>query len=226
MFPIPLEYESSICEIKTKDNELISTGVIRRITPEYIEIADKFSTMSLIRYATEVKTNIFNSKLGFRVIVGKVYTSSTEFVRLTEVRSVLDYERRNFFRLELNLDAKMIPHVKSPMYAPVHSGGSAAENGQFVRVLLKNLSLGGALIISEYPLGLRDHLLLRFRINRKECEFQSIVRRVEKINDDLSYYGCEFLNVSQSQSNTLCAYIFQKQREQIHMRDTQHAVLF
>ena len=45
MLPIPQEYKSSICEIKTLENELIAAGIIREITDEYIEITAKSGTM-------------------------------------------------------------------------------------------------------------------------------------------------------------------------------------
>ena len=41
MLPISYEYESSICEIKTKENVLLAVGMIKEISEDYIKISEK-----------------------------------------------------------------------------------------------------------------------------------------------------------------------------------------
>lgn len=124
---IPAEYISSICEVKTIDNVLIATGMVDEITDEYIEVAVKSGKMSTIRFGEEVKINLFNSKHGFRVLAGKVYTSSLQFIRIVEVISILDYERRHFFRVDIDMKSNICikkrnkpkeqnPYQQQPVY--------------------------------------------------------------------------------------------------------------
>ncbi|MEM1485286.1 PilZ domain-containing protein [Oscillospiraceae bacterium PP1C4] len=207
MISIPLEYKDSICEIKTMENELIATGIIREITPDYIEIVDKFNNLSLVRYATQLKITIFNSKVGFRVIVGRVYTSTTEFLRIVDIINLLDYERRSFFRVETKLTGHMTVTEKA------ENQQELAGKTDTINITIKNLSLGGALIASEYPLETGDKAAIGFKLKRKEMLFQCVVRRIKEGNADHLLYGCEFLNASQKQINELCNYIFQRQRE-------------
>lgn len=104
---IPAEYVSSICEVKTMDNVLVATGMIDEIAEDYMEISVKSGKMVGTSFGAEVKINIFNSKMGFRVLAGKVYTSSRDFIRVVEVISILDYERRHFFRVDMDLRAQI-----------------------------------------------------------------------------------------------------------------------
>mgnify|MGYP000892613451 CR=1 FL=1 len=108
MLPLPIEYIASVCEIKTLANELVATGTIQEITPEYIEVSDKTGFMSITPYGIPVKMNVFNSKNGFRVLAGKVYTSNPKFLRIVDVITLLDCERRHFFRVEVNMIAQIL----------------------------------------------------------------------------------------------------------------------
>lgn len=207
MQPIPIEYLNSICEIKTMQNDLIATGTIREITEEYLEIADKFNMMQIVRYGTSVKVTVFNSKAGFRVLAGTVYTSSTEFVRLCEVVSLLEYERRYFFRVDTNISAYM-------MIAGHGSDGEADGTYYDENVMVKNMSLGGALFTSKCEFKPGDAVTLKIKLKSHECSFQCIVRRIEETELRQRLYGCEFLNVSNALADQLCSYIFQRQREQ------------
>jgi len=221
MISIPVEYKDSICEIKTMENELIAIGFIRDITPEYIEVVDKFENLSLIRYETQLKITIFNSKLGIRVLIGRVYISTIEFLRIVDVINLLDYERRSFFRVE----TKLLGHMRVTKKA--QTGQALPEDPNAIQIKIKNLSLGGALIESQYPLETGDRVTITFKLNHWESVFECVIRRIKEVNTDQTRYGCEFLNASPKQMNELCSYIFQRQRE-LHRRDNRekHAAKF
>lgn len=239
---IPTEYVSSICEIKTMDNNLIATGIIDEITGEYIEIGIKSGKISATHFATEVKINVFNSRLGFRVLVGNVYTSSMDFIRVIDVNNILDYERRHFFRVDLDLKANVCVRKKREgeedgSHAPAtlelisQAGPSRqsildyedamqevlAENYDLLPIKVKNLSISG-LMFTTTEIFQDQVLLIQMKIERFSGPFPCKIKRVLESGKKELLYGCEFIKMSEDVSDALCRYIFQRQREQINAR--------
>lgn len=206
MLPIPLEYISSVCEVKTLENDLVCTGTINDVTDDYIEITDRTGKMPGVMYGLEVKVNIYNSKQGFRVVVGTVYTSSDQFIRLVDISNILDYERRHFFRVETKMFGYMKPAVR-PM---------SEDEPEEERVTVRDISLGGALIETENELHIGDRFKLRLNLAHNSVVFSCAVRRIKDSPESKHLYGCAFDGYSDFQSNILCAYIFQRQKEHIH----------
>ncbi|MEA5010175.1 MAG: PilZ domain-containing protein [Angelakisella sp.] len=211
MLPIPQEYKSSICEIKTLENELIAAGIIREITDEYIEITAKSGTMDIVRYGTPLKINVFNHKQGIRVLRGNAYISSVDFIRVVDVVTVLDHERRNFFRVSTNMSA----------FAQIwlEDADSDPNSIESLNVKVKNLSLGGALIITDRELKSNQQMYLIINLDKQTCRFRCSVKRIENNSKHGFMYGCKFYEAPDSETSALCAYIFKKQREQINRKD-------
>lgn len=202
MYQLPIEYKSSVCEVKTLQNELLSTGIISAIEPEYLEISGKTGIMPLLRFRDEVKLSIFNPKYGFRVLNALVYISNRKFMRVFDAQTVLDYERRNFFRMDTNLPAEILLFRES----------SLEDTLPKEEVIVSNLSLGGAKLLTKLELKEGELLQLHLLIDNISCVFTCRVHRVE-VRDDYTWLcGCEFLEYSDRQSNTLCSYLFQCQR--------------
>lgn len=225
MLPLPTEYISSVCEIKTLSNELVATGTIRKITEEYIEVSDKTGLMPIAAYGTEVKINVFNSKSGFRVLAGKIYTSSLKSIRIMEIVSLLDLERRHFFRVDVNMSANVVPLKKKNEAEKEKPEDHKGKEIPAVHVTIRNLSLGGALFstVENYETG--DTISLRLKFDRNVFQFKGVVRRTGDSIHGQMLYGCEFVDVPKAEANALCAYIFQCQRQQIHKKRMEHQQL-
>lgn len=202
MYQLPPEYKSSVCEIKTMQNELLSTGVITSITSEYLEISERTGSMPILRFRDEVKLSIFNHKYGFRVLSGLVYISNRKFLRVFDTSNILDYERRNFFRVDTDINAEVMLFRES------------ADNEPLPRekIRIRNLSLGGAMIQTITELESGEVFQLHLPINNKSCVFTCRVHRSYPKDNNYWVCGCEFLEYSESQSDILCAYLFQCQR--------------
>lgn len=201
---VPDEYVGSVCELKSMSNELIATGVVGEISEDYVRFDARANPIPLQRYGTMLKANIFNSRAGFRVLVGKVYATSTRFLKLIEVTSLLDYERRNFFRIEADQPAWIARKEED-----------TEEWQDAVRVTIRDISLGGVLI--EWPDGevkTGAEIFLRLKLGRFNQVVACTVCREEE-RAGVSCYGCEFQALSTAQSDAICQYIFQRQREQI-----------
>lgn len=203
MYQLPFEYNSSVCEIKTMTNELLATGVISQITPEFVEITGRTGAMPTLSYRDEIKLSIFNHQHGFRVLTGMVYISNRKFMRVFEITNILDYERRNFFRLDTSLNAKVI----------LFKADDPDSELPKVPVIVNNLSLGGALLQTTFELEPEEMIQLHLPINGKTCVFTCRIHRVDQKDSDSWMCGCEFLDYSDAQSDVLCSYLFQCQRE-------------
>ncbi|WP_180951017.1 flagellar brake protein [Marasmitruncus massiliensis] len=228
MLPLPTEYISSVCEIKTLSNELVATGTIRKITEEYIEVSDKTGLMPIAAYGTEVKMNVFNSKSGFRVLAGKVYTSSLKSIRIMEVVSLLDLERRHFFRVEVNMSAYVVLLKKKNEEAEKEKTKEEPDKQKetpAAHVTIRNLSLGGTLFSSTENYESGDIISIRLKFDRNVFQFKGAVRRTGDTIHGQMLYGCEFMDVPKAAANALCAYIFQCQRQQIHKKRMEHQQL-
>jgi hypothetical protein len=88
------------------DNVLILSGHIGKITEESIEVTAENGALPIVHCNTTVKICIFNNALGFRVLVGQVYLSTNDFIRITDAKNATDYEKRNFFRVRVAIPSK------------------------------------------------------------------------------------------------------------------------
>lgn len=217
--PLPGEYLSSVCEVKTVKNELVATGTITEITPEYIQISDRGNTMVGMRFGSAVKINIFNSRQGYRVLEGKVYLSTQQFLRVVELNSLLDREQRSAFRVRTTIRGKVFWPGKPAASEPGPSSGEVPVAGSGFPIVVEDLSVGGALLRGEERIfGGGDQLVLQFMLVNLMMQLSGVVRRVEQQEDGTVRYGFEFQDIPDAQQDALCAYLFQQQREQINQR--------
>lgn len=212
MLPIPEKYLLSPCEIKDMDNKPILIGCLSAITDNEIQISNKTDSLPVIHCNTTVRVSIFNNTFGFQVLVGKVYLSTESFIRLVDLQSEANYEKRNFFRVKVEIQAEAVPQ----------RSGHAAP-GKAFPVQVMDLSLSGLYFISSQKLKIGDRLKLRLKLNEIPvllcCR---VVRKlvVERAMED--GYGCQFLDQSEVRSDLMCKYLFDCQREQIRkMKENQ-----
>lgn len=208
MMPIVKGYEESVCEIKTMENELIAIGKIKEISEKYVRIYNKNKELKVVDYGKLIKVNIFNTQIGFRVIVGNVYTSTRSELSIVGVSSLVDRERRHFFRVDMDLGAKLL------------FKGKAFSNDEIeIRVL--DMSLSGLRFKTTRNFNVGDMVSVELDLNKKKnlnfpCK---IVRSIEGDNDSEEYqYGCEFTGKQNESSDALCSFLFQKQREFLNSR--------
>ena len=204
--PLQKEYEGSVCEIKTMENALIATGRLKEIAPKYIKIGNKNKDLQIVDYGTLIKINVFNTKLGFRVIVGNVYTSTKSEVSVVSIVSLVDHERRNFFRVDMNLEAKLLyrsdPNTRRPSETHIE---------------VKDMSLSGIRFETTHTFEPETMVLIEVVLNkRKPSSLQCrIVRQIGEPEHEKKQYGCELIYDDSNHDDTdaLCSFLFQKQRE-------------
>ena len=78
-------YVGSSCVIKAKNNDLISMGVLHRIGKNFIDVGSSRNELPGIPYNLLIKLEIYNTQLGFKVLIGRVYLSSPKLARIIDL---------------------------------------------------------------------------------------------------------------------------------------------
>jgi len=206
VLPLSEQYLRSPCEIKSLSNEVILTGVLNDISDGCLQITNAPEKLPIIHCNTAVKLNIYNNSLGFRVLVGSVYLSTSEFIRIVDVQTASDFEKRDFFRVKVNLPSNAyLVHDDVQENTPV----------ELFPITISDLSLGGLSFETDQELQIDDHLVINLNIESQNMALLCKTRRSIPSQDSNTGYGCEFIDNSGRQFDLLCRYIFDCQRQQI-----------
>ncbi len=209
--PISNEYAESVCEIKTVNNTMIAIGKIKAVTEKYVKIYSNKNELRILSFGEELKVNIFNTRLGFKVILGYVYTSTRGELSLINSTVIADKEKRRFFRVDMDIDAKIIYRKRGP--------------SQEVGVKVLDMSLSGLRFKSdhEFKVGAIVSAVIDLNSDKKgkiknhtlPCKIIRIISRNDKGEFQ---YGCEFTENNGESSDELCSFLFKKQREFLNSR--------
>lgn len=206
--PIQKEYEGSVCEIKSMDNELIAIGKIKEVTEKFLKISNNKRELQVVDYGTPIKINVFNAKIGFRVLVGTVYISTRKEMSVDSIYNLVERERRNFFRVDMEIPAKII-FKDSSSKEPVET-----------EVTIMDMSLSGIRFKTEYEFDVNKVFSVELALNKKGVSsFSCQVLRIIDFKDNLYQYGCEFVYSKSEDADLLCSFLFKKQREFLNNRN-------
>lgn len=203
MIPISPSYIDSICEVKTVENQLIAKGTITDVNDDYLEVTYR-DEVHLLPPDSQVKISIVNKKLGFKVVVGKVYVGTNQFVRIIEIITLMDFEKRDYFRIAIDEKA-VFYREKLTAYETNFTQLPAID------ISLNNISLCGVFILCNEKLQIGDTIYILLELARGKEIFPCVIRRICNNEEGISGYGCEFINHTQRQSDELYRYIFDKQ---------------
>lgn len=216
MLPVSDQYLRSPCEVKTMENAPLLTGTLSNVADGEIQISGQNDFLPIIHCNTTVKVSIFNNTLGFKVLIGKVYLSTREWIRLSDVQSAADYEKRNFFRVRVSLAAEARMSSAAAM-APVNEAQKVGNDETFP-IRIRDLSLSGLFFTSSKKIPLNTPLAVNFELyDTKISVLCKVLRPVPGKATEPDGYGCEFLDNSGSQFDLLCKYLFACQREQLRI---------
>ena len=207
--PLEKEYAESVCEIKTMDNLMMAIGKVKEVTDKYVKLYSKKKELRIMDFGEVLKVNIFNTRLGFKVIVGNVYTSTKSELSMINVSILTNKERRNFFRVDMNLDAKVIYRKRGP---------SKEADVKVLDMSLSGLRFKSDLEFSENAIV---SIVLKLTPNGrgigKEYTFPcKIVRIIPNEDENMFQYGCMYTGDNEDSSDALCSFLFKKQRESLN----------
>lgn len=208
MNPIDERYLGNVCEIRSFANELIGIGVIKEVGEDFITIGARDSELRLFNTFQKIKLNIFNTKVGFTVIICEVLASTRKMLRVVSPIKIVDHERRQGFRVAVDLHAKI-----SISREKLERG----ESEELQVVWIKDMSICGLKIQSDkkYILGQVVWLMFELDARTKLIVKAQFVRDTDVVNDgDMREYGIKLLFDREEDSDKLCSYLFKAQREQ------------
>lgn len=199
------EYRFANCELRTMGNDLLTKGKIIKIGTDFLEISNDLGSSSLARYEHKVKVVINHTYLESKVIEGILYIPTMEFFRVIDVKTLMEKEQRNFFRVNVNIEAIV--------------GVGPRSGGPIKRypVVLNDLSLNGTLMVCKAIIAQRSKIELAFEIDQKEIILDGQVVRCKLQSDDQYGYGIRFIDVDDQSANLICQYLFKKQKEIIEI---------
>lgn len=214
MLPISEQYLLSPCEIRSMENAPILMGYISKFVNDGIQIESKEDCLPLIHCNSTVKISVLNSTLGFKVLIGRVYLSTGEFIRIVDVQNAMDYEKRQFFRVKVTVNTTAFP------VAPAENG-SISENP--IKVHIRDISLSGLFFVSDFNLDIGDKLIVSMNLYDTAVSLLcKVIRKFPVEMGTADGYGCEFLDNTGKQFDLLCKYLFDCQREQIQLMKQIH----
>ena len=79
-------------------------GTLHRIKTSFIDISSTRNELPVISYNLFVKVEVYNARLGFRVLIGRVYISNQELIRIIDLNEATNDERREYFRISTRRD--------------------------------------------------------------------------------------------------------------------------
>lgn len=212
MIPLSTKYEGSVCEIKSEQNDLLVAGIIFRVDAEGMDVVDASGEkMLLIPYGKTVKISIMNNRLGFKMLMGTVYTSTNQILRLVDVESLQNFERRAFFRVNVKMKAFLYPYIEE-------FNGEIPEGCEPTEIRVENLSLSGLLITTTRMFHLGDAVIIELQIFKDILRLNCRVCRLDVPDGHRNQYGCKYFNITQRQTDKLCGDLFQLQRIELHKR--------
>jgi len=199
------EYRFANCELRTINNDLLTKGKIIKIGSDFLEISNELGSTSLNRYEKRVKVIINHAYLESKVIEGDLYIPTMEFFRVIDTKTVMEKEQRNFFRVNVNIDAV---------------AGVGPRGGGPIKkypVIINDLSLNGALMITNTIIAQRAKIELTFEIDNNELILDGQVVRCRLNSENMYCYGVRFIDIDNANSNLICQYLFKKQKEVIEI---------
>lgn len=202
---IDKQYQYALCEIRTKDNDLIAKGKIVLVGSDFLEISNDVCAASLLRYQHKIKVMINHPFLPSKEVEGVIYIPSFDFFRIIDVKAVMEKEQRSYFRVNVMPEAK---------------AGIGSPQKRHDPVTIVDLSLNGALVRSQAAWDVKTKIEVSVEINNRNIALEGIVCRVSKNEDGSSAYGISFEPLDDNTANTICQFLFKKQKEALKFKKT------
>lgn len=206
-------YKGSLCELKTESNYFLGSGFVSKVTDEYIEVQSKQGDMPILQANLRVKIYLYNEEAGNIVVMGTVYLSTSDFARIIDVRTLSEYEKRSFYRVEILKEAMVFLLHKDP--EKDQDGNTIWRVVDSFAAMIFDISLGGAQIRTSRLIPENSYLRFGLDINGTIVEYNCVVRRRRELKKGIFQYGCEFYECPSRDLDKLSRFIIAKQRELI-----------
>ena len=205
-------YVGSSCVIKAKNNDLISMGVLHRIGKNFIDVSSSRNELPGIPYNLLIKLEIYNTQLGFKVLLGRVYLSSPKLVRIVELSEATNDERREYFRISTRDEGIIYNCIRGNDTLDM---GEESEDYNGLKVRLVDISLGGLMFCTREEFKVNDRFNIVIPAMGDSMLFICEVRRRVERPEGGYGYGCEFVEMATKHDDLLYRYILRRQGDQL-----------
>ncbi len=201
-----------LLEVLNIDNEVLFRARVEEFDGFSMKIVnDLGGEMPPVVFNTEFKLRGHLSDSQTAIYHGTVCGSSREMWKLDQITNWFTWERREFFRQNISVEAK-VKRLRS-----VHDKeGDTPLTSPVMKCKLLDVSGGGILLACDANFSRGDELRVGNAAIIPDAEpfsFRCIVRRVEEARYN-NLYGCEFLELQPGEQDRLIRAIFLLQREE------------
>ena len=194
--------QNAVCDIFRMNDNIVATGKLEKITDDYIAITSS-GNIPPIKPQTLVKISIHQEHSQNLVVVGLVADASERFVRVIKIQDFKQFNKREYFRLNVMINSKI--QLKD------HSG---ILTDVVIPVKVRDLSLKGIFFVAkDNSLLPGDKLDIILPLNDSYTYSCTVRRKVDYYRS--IGYGCSFDELTNKQEDCLCNYLFDQQRKEI-----------
>lgn len=202
-------------------NVLIAVGAVKSVAEDWIVLKGTNNhKLPLVAYNLQVKASILGRDSDFMILVGNVFTSTEHQMKLADLNTLEQYERRNFFRI--NVKVPMQLELDLPIGAEEVDDSGEVIAPPLLHATMLDVSLGGCLIETDADLTIGAVYIVHFVLLQVQHEVRARVRRVageqDEHNTHMWKYGCIFESNSERKMDAICKDLFALQRKAIHNR--------
>ncbi len=188
--------------INTENGEQIQGIIIKQINQN---INIKVTNSINLNINSEVHIRIYHEIKGEITGYGTIYKILSDRIILSNFKIKNTNQRRKRVRVPFNTNLKIwtidIDEKKVPLQ-------------KYIGMKSINISATGILLTSILNINKNIKVHLKLKIINKIIDIKaSIVRKKEK--DELFYYGCEFVNISEKNQDIINKYVFEEMKNQI-----------
>lgn len=179
-------YLNSLSEIVTIHNDLIDYARIDSINADSLAFKPSRPDYVLpeLYYGTPVKVNVYNYRMGFRVLGGIVARSGKGSLKISDAEVLVATDRRQFLRIKTNATGEV----------SLINAETGRPAGRPVKVHIEDISLGGVQFSTPMNYELGSDVFIKMRLFEFYLELRcNIQRAIKGTGLNLSYYyGCQY----------------------------------
>ncbi len=201
------KYVGASCEIRTMANDLLQRCKIKQVrwekdTPTLVLVHATGGDLSVLRLGTPIKLSLRAPSLPAAVIGGQVFIANRDFWHVMHLEEFASFERRRFFRINCSGEGTAVKL-------------SDGVDAKPMSVSLVDISLSGIRFATEEVFEMEERLFLAFQLGNDPFpyELDVIVKKIIEGTNRGNHYGCDYLEMKESDSDRLCKVIFDLERE-------------
>ena len=201
---LPAAYQGAWCEVKTADNELIAVGRVKTIMPKYMIISDNGYKMPETEPGTLVKIIVFKPGKEIMVCIGNVYISEDSGLSIVNIISLVNNEKRSFFRVATNIKTTAVYRTSPKEIYPSETG-----------ITVLDMSLNGLKFKSEAEIAENTVIGVKLDLKNKKSLMLSceVVRVIGEKSEGSLKYGCRIIDSEEDRTDDICMFLFDRLRE-------------